>query len=239
MILIRYYIASVLLCYFSLLILLHRPFIEAVANGKKPRSSYSSFRIGTSAATRGIRIASQMTMRDFLMFPYSFSLYPVLQCCLIHMYNTKNLDARISAPAKADLTKGISLISKLRAMSSTAQRLYRLLKTIMDNKEIEVPVHASDSEDSIRSRDNSVDASAMSTRISDVGRGSSNNKNSTRAHQQPVLPPATPRNILTHSPKEQHYPIRHFQQSLAEVIAPPYMDGSGNKVVFPVAYIIY
>ncbi|KAI7892918.1 fungal-specific transcription factor domain-containing protein [Mucor mucedo] len=216
--------ASVLLCYFSLLILLHRPFIEAAANGKKPRSSYSSFRIGTSAATRGIRIASQMTMRDFMMFPYSFSLYPVLQCCLIHMYNTKNLDARISTPAKTDLTKGISLISKLRPMSSTAQRLYRLLKTIMDNKEIEVPVHASDSEESNRSRDNSVDTTPMSSRISDVGRGSNTNKTNVRAYQQPILPPTAPR-ILTQSPKEQHS-VRHFQQSLAEVIAPPHMDGS-------------
>ncbi|GAA5810491.1 hypothetical protein MFLAVUS_003913 [Mucor flavus] len=219
--------ASVLLCYFSLLILLHRPFIEAMANGKKPRSSYSSFRIGTSAATRGIRIASQMTIRDFMMFPYSFSLYPVLQCCLIHMYNTKNPDARISAPAKADLTKGIAFISRLRAMSSTAQRLYRLLKTIMDNKEIEVSVPASDSEDSIRSRDNSVDSSSMSTRISDVGRGcSTSNK---RVNQQPpTIPPS--RNIMVSSPKEQHYPIRQFQQSLSEVIAPPRMDGSGASV---------
>ncbi|KAI8095243.1 fungal-specific transcription factor domain-containing protein [Thamnidium elegans] len=215
--------ASVLLCYFSLLILLHRPFIEAMANGKKPRSSYSSFRIGTSAATRGIRIASQMTIRDFMMFPYSFSLYPVLQCCLIHMYNTKNPDARISAPAKADLTKGIGFISRLRAMSSTAQRLYRLLKTIMDNKEIEVLVPASDSEDSIRSRDNSVDSSYMSTRISDVGRGcTTSNK---RVKQQP-----SSGNIMASSPKEQHYPIRQCQQSLSEVIAPPRMDCSGASV---------
>lgn len=176
-----------------------------------------------------------MTVRDFLMFPYSFSLYPVLQCCLIHMYNTKNPDARLSAPAKADLTKGIALISRLRSMSSTAQRLYRLLKTIMNNKEIEVAVPPSDSEDSVRSRDNSVDSTAVPTRVSDVGRGTPKRSNNVHVPQQPqqtVLPPPAPlppgrtTPVMAHSPQEQHYPIRQFQQSLSEVIVPPNMDGS-------------
>jgi hypothetical protein len=220
----------VLLCYFSLLILLHRPFIEAGENGKKARSSYSSFRIGTSAATRGIRIASQMTIRDFMMFPYSFSLYPVLQCCLIHMYNSKNPDARLSAPAKADLTKGIALISRLRAMSSTARRLYRLLKTIMNNKDIEVAVPPSDSEESVRSRDNSIDSPSIPSRVSDVGRGNlrSIHNHSPLLHKSQTTLPSpsgggrtTP--VVAQSPQELH---RHFQQSLSEVIVPPNMDGS-------------
>ncbi|KAL0075555.1 fungal-specific transcription factor domain-containing protein [Phycomyces blakesleeanus] len=131
--------ASILLCYFSLLILLHRPFIERISPGKtKARPSYSSFRIGTSAATRGMRIASQMKVRDFLMFPYSFGLYPVLQCCLIHMYNTKNPDIRISSPAMSDLAKGLALVERLQEMSSTARRLHGLLSIVMSNKDIEV-----------------------------------------------------------------------------------------------------
>lgn len=117
-------------------------------------------------------------------------------------------------------------------MSNTAQRLYRLLKTIMDNKEIEVPVHASDSEESTRSRDNSIDGSSIPTRVSDVGRGGNphNGHNNRNNHQQSILSPQSNRNnlIVTKSPKEQHYPPRHFQQSLAEVIVPPNMDGSGK-----------
>jgi phage-related minor tail protein len=169
------------------------------------------------------------------------------------MYNTKNLDARISAPAKADLTKGLQLMSKLRAMSSTARRLYGLLRTIMDNKEIEVPVPASDSEESIKSRDNSIDSTTIPSRVSDVGRGgNSMRSNSGHSHpqqqqQQGIIqhPPSTPRSgtaqqqqqhAITQSPKEQHYPIRHFQQSLADVIAAPNMashpniDGSGKRI---------
>ncbi|RCH91478.1 hypothetical protein CU098_000168, partial [Rhizopus stolonifer] len=226
--------ASVLLCYFSLLILLHRPFIEASGQGKKARPSYSSFRIGTSAATRGIRIASPMTIRDFLMFPYSFSLYPVLQCCLIHMYNTKNPDIRISQPAKVDLTKGMALISRLRTMSSTAQRLYLLLKTIMDNNEIEVSsVATSDFDESARSRNNSIDSSAIPSRISDVGRGTTMVRNTLppSSKQHAVLSGRTTPPII--SPKEQHYPIRNFHQSLSEVMAPPNMDTSLSQSSAP------
>ncbi|KAI7865279.1 fungal-specific transcription factor domain-containing protein [Spinellus fusiger] len=131
--------ASIRLCYFTLLILLHRPFIERTSFCKsKKKPAYSSFSIGTSAATRGIRIASQMKMRDFLMFPYSFGLYPVLQCCLIHMYNTKNPDPNISALAKADLTLGIQLVDSLQEMSSSARRLHGLLTVIMSNKDISI-----------------------------------------------------------------------------------------------------
>lgn len=240
--------ASVLLCYFSLLILLHRPFIEAIASGgKKARPSYSSFRIGTSAATRGMRIASQMTVRDFLMFPYSFSLYPILQCCLIHMYNTKNPDTRISGPAKADLTKGMALIARLRVMSNTAQRLHNLLKVIMSNKEIEVTVPPSDSEESssVRSRDNSVDSNShMPSRLSDVGRGGSSSTprnihhNSTPTTTTVLPPPGRGTPVLTQSPKEHYAPMRQFQQSLSEVIVPPNMDGSSKSFLFVYTYLI-
>ncbi|KAI7904471.1 fungal-specific transcription factor domain-containing protein [Cokeromyces recurvatus] len=221
--------ASVLLCYFSLLILLHRPFIEQVGNGgKKGNPSYSSFKISTSAATRGIRIASQMTIRDFLMFPYSFSLYPVLQYCLIHMYNTKNPDTRISTSAKADLSKGIALIYKLRSMSNTAQRLYRLLKTIMNNKGIDVTTTSSEFENS----NNDISPTIIPSRLSDVGRGNTI-RNNMRPPSQKISPqhtvispsPGRTAPISSQSPQEQHYLMRQFKQSLAEAIAPPNMDG--------------
>ncbi|KAI8979718.1 fungal-specific transcription factor domain-containing protein [Mycotypha africana] len=222
---------AVLLCYFSLLILLHRPFIEASASGQKARVSYSSFRIGTSAAIRGIRIASQLSNRDFLMFPYSFSLYPVLQCCLILIYNTKNPDKRLSASAKADLVKGMTAISRLKIMSSTARRLHQLLKTIMNNNEIEVSVPASDMDDSTsvsnRSRDNSLDAMQIPAHTSDVGRGSLRQMQSpSQQHQQQTMlppPPGKASSVIVKSPKEL-YNISQLPQYISEVIAPPNMD---------------
>ncbi|RCH83372.1 hypothetical protein CU097_003453, partial [Rhizopus azygosporus] len=207
--------ASVLLCYFSLLILLHRPFIEAKPSGhKKARSTYSSFSIGTSAATRGIRIASQMTIRDFLMFPYSFSLYPVLQCCLILMYNTKNPDARISAPAKADLVKGINMISRVRVVSSTAKRLYNLLKTIMGQQKIEL----SDSEDSNRSfQEFNTNNSTISSHASDGHAQSQMETVTNGVQRQPSYSPRTMPTIASPYPGQ-------YGLVLSDMMAPPSVD---------------
>lgn len=123
-----------LLFYFSALILLHRPFIRFDSSGKPvSKSSFSSFQICTSAATRGIRIASNLTIHDFLLCPYSFSLYPVMQCCLIHIYNTRNTDPQITRMAKTDLEKGMNLLAQLQDMSSSARKLHVLLRNIIDN----------------------------------------------------------------------------------------------------------
>ncbi|ORX60723.1 hypothetical protein DM01DRAFT_1332845 [Hesseltinella vesiculosa] len=172
-------IAITLVCYYGLLVLLHRPFIEHAGGKNKARPSYSSFRIGSSAATRGIGISSQLEPRDFLMFPYAFSLYPVLQCCLIQMYNTKNPDARISDQAKLDLVTGLSLINRLKKMSFNADKLHSLLETLMENNGIELPpldeVIKTSKDSSARPPAGArmPSSSPIPTRLSDVGRGSS------------------------------------------------------------------
>ncbi|KAI9314766.1 fungal-specific transcription factor domain-containing protein [Dichotomocladium elegans] len=131
-------IGSTLLFYFTALILLHRPFIKYIGSeGANEQSSRSSFWICTSAASRGIRLAAQLSAYDYLLTPYAFSLYPVLQCCLILMYNTKNCDVSISSAAKADLQRGIDLIDRIHKLSSTARKLKTLLHSIIDNKNID------------------------------------------------------------------------------------------------------
>ncbi|KAI8975002.1 fungal-specific transcription factor domain-containing protein [Pilobolus umbonatus] len=218
--------ASVLLCYYSLLILLHRPFIESIGHIQSERSAYSSFLIGTSAAKCGIQLAEQMTLKDFLMFPYSFSLYPVLQCCLIHIYNTKNPDPLISSPAKALLIKGIAVISKLRVMSNTAQKLYQLLNSLAEKQGIETSVTTT--ERSSHSNDDYVNNFRL--RTSDVGRGNiMTQQPSTRLpyhgiHPQPsfqahLINQLQPTNLHT-SP----YSVETFQHYLSQFVAPPAMD---------------
>ncbi|KAI9488053.1 fungal-specific transcription factor domain-containing protein [Zychaea mexicana] len=132
-------VATTVLFYFTTLILLHRPFIKSnvshAVGSKQPE--FSSFWICTSAATHGIRIAAALSMGDFMLTPYAFSLYPVLQCCLILMYNTKNQDPHISVAAKEDLEKGIALIDRIHECSSTAQTLKVLFHSIMDKKNID------------------------------------------------------------------------------------------------------
>lgn len=117
--------------YFTALILLHRPFIKANPTDQ------SSFWICTSAATRGIRMASLLTAHDFLLTPYSFSTYPILQCSLILMYNTKNSDPQIAQAAKEDLQRGIDLIDRIHELSITTRKLRILLHNIIDNRNID------------------------------------------------------------------------------------------------------
>ncbi|KAG2221686.1 hypothetical protein INT45_002724 [Circinella minor] len=134
-------IASLLLCYFGSLILLHRPFIERNTN-ISDRPSYSSFRISSSAATRGIRIAEQMSMRDYLMLPYCFNITPILQFSLIHIYNSRNSDGRIAAPSRAYVFKTMELVTNIQHMSKRATQLYRVLKFIIDNMNITIETEA-------------------------------------------------------------------------------------------------
>lgn len=129
-------IASVLLFYFSTLILLHQPFIRRTMS----RSSYSSQQICSSAATRGMRIASRFTVNNFLMCPYLFTLYPIMQFGLIHMYNSKNPNAAISVPAKYYLQQGTQLLARLRDMSFTASRMYSVFTSIMENADLQAAV---------------------------------------------------------------------------------------------------
>lgn len=117
-----------------------------------------------------------MEPRDFLMFPYAFSLYPVLQCCLIHMYNTKNPEPRIAGPAKVDLATGLGLINRLKKMSHNANKLHSLLETIMENNSISLH-QGHDTMDERRSTSPSTSTTggakttAFPSRVSDVGRG--------------------------------------------------------------------
>ncbi|ORY97249.1 fungal-specific transcription factor domain-domain-containing protein [Syncephalastrum racemosum] len=131
-------IASVLLYYFSSLILLHRPFITQRTDHDMNPLPSPSFWICTSAATLGMRIAAPMTVHDIFLCPFATTFYPVLQCCLIHMYNTKHSDPYISAAAKAELENGIRLLNRFKGASSTGDTLRTLLHNVMNNKNIDV-----------------------------------------------------------------------------------------------------
>lgn len=151
------------------------------------------------------------------------------------MYNTKLPDAKISAAAKADLAKGIGMISRLRTMSNSAQRLYVLLKTVMSHKGIEVSV-APDSEEPKPffqeggSMNSPTPPSTVPSRLSDVGRG---------GHSQNQLDPGTPVSTASSSLQQSMgqvprtgsvnistsaYPGQ-YAFVLSDVMAPPSVDG--------------
>jgi len=140
--------ASIHLCYYAALLLLHRPFIEHFKQGKpNPLSSYSSFRICTSAAERAIALASNLSPSDFLRFSWSFNLYSLFQSGLMCIYNAKNTDARVSTRAKSNLAKCIRLLKRVRTMSASALKIDTLVHNMMKLQEVDLTGYQQQLED--------------------------------------------------------------------------------------------
>ncbi|KAG2177747.1 hypothetical protein INT43_002994 [Umbelopsis isabellina] len=124
------------------------PVAESYKQGKpNPLSSYSSFRICTSAAERSLGLACNLSPSDFLRFSWHFNLYSVLHSGLMCVYNAKNPDARISTRAKSDLAKCVGLLKRVRNMSASAMKIDSLVHNMMKLQEVDITGYDS-SEDS-------------------------------------------------------------------------------------------
>ncbi|CAO0801276.1 unnamed protein product [Mucor circinelloides] len=197
------------LSYCTLLILLHRPFIEKDSN-QKTRSSQSSLSICTSAATRCVDIAEKMHYRDFLLVSWNFAIYPVFTASLIHIYNATNPDSIVSDIAKTNLAKACNVIKRLSKLSIGAAQLYDVLRQLTRIREISIDPSVFDEENdpdrdhavklakkchghkvftsklkkerkASEDSNNSINSDGAG-RLSDVGRGSSTGQNSTKPH---------------------------------------------------------
>ncbi|KAI8642223.1 fungal-specific transcription factor domain-containing protein [Parasitella parasitica] len=144
------------LSYCTLLILLHRPFIEKDGS-QKTRSSQSSLSICTSAATRCVDIAEKMHYRDFLLVSWNFAIYPVFTASLIHIYNATNPDNIVSDIAKTNLAKACAVIKRLSKLSIGAAQLYDVLRQLTRIREISIDKSVFDDDDDDRAtRDRSA-----------------------------------------------------------------------------------
>lgn len=170
------------LSYCTLLILLHRPFIENNKDdGPRTRLSFSSLTICTNAATRCVDVAEKMHYRDFLVVSWRFAIYPIFTAALIHIYNAASEDNIVADVAKANLTKAMTVIQRLSRLSEGAAKLYAVIKQLMDTRNISVH-HAEDSDTEMKERKskrkkkqqsaNQSSEGFMSGKTSDVGRGS-------------------------------------------------------------------
>ncbi|KAK4510601.1 uncharacterized protein ATC70_005032 [Mucor velutinosus] len=126
---------SGLICmsYCTLLILLHRPFIEKEPhNNKNSRmSSRSSLTICTSAAIRIVEVSESMHYRDFLMVSWGFALYPLFTAALIHIYNSSNPDSIVSDVAKSNLVRALAVVDKLCLLSPMTMNMSNILKKVI------------------------------------------------------------------------------------------------------------
>lgn len=207
------------LSYCTLLILLHRPFIEKDGS-QKTRSSQSSLSICTSAATRCVDIAEKMHYRDFLLVSWNFAIYPVFTAALIHIYNAANPDSIVSDVAKSNLIKAAGVIKRLSKLSSGAGRLYVVLRQLMKLRKIDIDsCELSDTDVAFKKRvrttnrdvtakkprpistkgkQRSTEENTTTTKVSDVGRGASMEKTYiNRSSSAELISPST--NVLSDS----------------------------------------
>ncbi|ORZ13577.1 fungal-specific transcription factor domain-domain-containing protein, partial [Absidia repens] len=118
------------LSYCTLLILLHRPFIEKEGS-EKTKSSVSSLSICTSAATRCVDVASSMHFRDFLLVSWNFAIYHVFTASLIHIHTAANSGSIVSDVAKGDLVKSVRVVKRLSNLSTAACQIHQVLLRLM------------------------------------------------------------------------------------------------------------
>ncbi|KAI9489239.1 fungal-specific transcription factor domain-containing protein [Zychaea mexicana] len=129
------------LTYCTLLVLLHRPFIEREKEGHDTRLSMSSLTICTNAATRCVDIAEKMHYRDFMLVSWSFSIYPVFTASLIHIFNAASTDNIVADVAKSNIIKAMGVIKRLSKLSPAAGKLFDVLKQLMETRNISVGEH--------------------------------------------------------------------------------------------------
>ncbi|KAG0187249.1 hypothetical protein DFQ28_006684 [Apophysomyces sp. BC1034] len=161
------------LSYCTLLILLHRPFIEN-ENEQKTRSSLSSLSICTSAATQCVNIAEKMHYRDFLLVSWSFAIYPVFTAALIHVYNAGNPDTIVSDVGRANLVKAVMVVKRLSKFSLAAGQLVQVLQKLMEVRQVSVDnSYMSDDESSNEEEEQKKQQQNVGPQVSEVRHGSS------------------------------------------------------------------
>ncbi|CAO3627843.1 unnamed protein product [Cunninghamella echinulata] len=112
------------ICYYTVLILIHRPFIE-----KDPLLLVSqvSLSICSNAAIRCVDIAEKIQSEDSVLVTWGFIMYPIFIASLIHVYNAKHPDSIVSDVAKANLLRALNLLKRFSKLSPIAYKIYTAL----------------------------------------------------------------------------------------------------------------
>ncbi|KAI9245020.1 fungal-specific transcription factor domain-containing protein, partial [Sporodiniella umbellata] len=111
------------LSYYTILILLHRPFIRKNAEEKSALSEKTSLAICTSAATKILEISDLMRYHDFLLISWGYAAYPSVTATSIHLFNFQNANTINIQSAKSKVFQGIKIVNKINAHSTIKGKL--------------------------------------------------------------------------------------------------------------------
>lgn len=172
------------LCYYTVLSLLHRPFIERNSQAQRnAKSALSSLSICTSAAIRCINVAEKMNFRESMLFSWNFVVYPVFSSSIIHIHNANSDDEKLRETAKKYIIKSANLFKRLQSVTANAEQIYQIFVKVLDVQDLDIEEVQADQQgnettaksgsDNSRNKKDTIESlsGGRMANLSDVGRG--------------------------------------------------------------------
>ncbi|KAF9324067.1 hypothetical protein BGZ91_003183 [Linnemannia elongata] len=125
-------VATIHVSYYSVLILLHRPYmVPSSLTKSKLSESMPSLNICVSAANSITQLTERLTEPDALKYVWSFTTYEVLTSSLIHLTNSASIDIRLQTQARKNLIKTIGFMKVLGNRWFNAAKFSGILEDLM------------------------------------------------------------------------------------------------------------
>ncbi|KAG0209654.1 hypothetical protein BGX28_010170 [Mortierella sp. GBA30] len=126
------WVATIHCSYYTVLILLHRPFMVPSALTKsKLLESMPSLNICISAANSLTHLFERITQDDSIKYCSCFSTYEAFTASLIHLTNSASIDIRLQSQARKSLVKMIAYMKALGARWWNAAKFAMVLEDLM------------------------------------------------------------------------------------------------------------
>lgn len=127
------------LCYYTVVILLHRPYIPS-AKSINLRSQFPSLRICMTAAVSITKISQCMSANNYFEMTWPFSVYCIFQSSLILMHNTKSPNQETMNTANSNLHLNVKTLESLQYSFFAARKISLLLGALTSrNVNVEEP----------------------------------------------------------------------------------------------------
>ncbi|ORX99110.1 hypothetical protein K493DRAFT_313350 [Basidiobolus meristosporus CBS 931.73] len=116
--------------YHSALVLLHRPYIPN-PNSKVCATPYPSLQICTTSANSITAITHMCSGESGLEEVLVFVLFPIFTAATVHLANMTTKDEQLKSLAKKNLSKNMSLLSKIRKRWGSAGKYYIVIRELL------------------------------------------------------------------------------------------------------------
>ncbi|KAG0227092.1 hypothetical protein BGW42_003150, partial [Actinomortierella wolfii] len=125
------WVAAINISYYTVLILLHRPFMVPTSLTKSKLSeSLPSFNICVSAAN-SITFLAEASAPEAVSISWYQSTYEIFTSSLIHLTNSASIDLRLQSNARKNLIKSIALLKSLGTTWWNSMKFALMLEDLM------------------------------------------------------------------------------------------------------------